>query len=262
MNKHYKKRKSVRRKTKWFLVISVLSFVLIYGIIYGDKIINKYEKDVLVKTPDEQTDMNTDKQQTKEYSNCNTANNLDWKLILVNAEYKLPDNYSVELTKLKDGQSIDKRAYKDLQDMIDSMHSIGLSPRICSSYRTQKKQEYLFNNQVKECIANGSSRKNAKIDAAKWVAVPGTSEHQTGLALDIVATSYQILDKKQETTAEQKWLIKNSYKYGFILRYPSDKSDITGIGYEPWHYRYVGKDAAKEIFEKGVCLEEYLEELN
>ena len=74
-------------------------------------------------------------------------------------------------------------------------------------------------------------------EAARWVAKPGTSEHQTGLALDIVAAGYQILDEEQEDTAEQKWLMENSWKYGFILRYPSEKSDITGIGYEPWHYR-------------------------
>ena len=90
------------------------------------------------------------------------------------------------------------------------------------------------------------------------MARPGTSEHQLGLALDIVSTSYTNLDKKQERTKEQKWLMANSYKYGFILRYPSDKCDITGINYEPWHYRYVGKAAAKEIYEKGICLEEYL----
>ena len=90
------------------------------------------------------------------------------------------------------------------------------------------------------------------------MAVPGTSEHQTGLAVDIVDMNYQLLDEKQEDTAVQKWLIKNSYKYGFILRYPSDKSEITGINYEPWHYRYVGKDVAKEVYEQGVCFEEYL----
>ena len=95
-------------------------------------------------------------------------------------------------------------------------------------------------------------------EAARWVARPGTSEHQTGLALDIVAASYQVLDEKQEDTAEQQWLMENSWKYGFILRYPSEKSGITGIGYEPWHYRYVGRAAAAEIHCAGVCLEEYL----
>ena len=90
------------------------------------------------------------------------------------------------------------------------------------------------------------------------VAYPGTSEHQLGLALDIVDVSYQQLDTEQENTPVQQWLMKNSWKYGFVLRYPADKSDITGIIYEPWHYRYVGKEAAAEIYENKLCLEEYL----
>ncbi|MEE0202655.1 MAG: M15 family metallopeptidase [Muricomes sp.] len=88
--------------------------------------------------------------------------------------------------------------------------------------------------------------------------VPGTSEHQLGLAVDIVDIENQILDEDQEKTAVQKWLMENSWRYGFILRYPNDKSDITGIIYEPWHYRYVGNEAAKEIYDLDVCLEEYL----
>ena len=90
------------------------------------------------------------------------------------------------------------------------------------------------------------------------VAVPGTSEHQLGLALDIVDMNHQILDESQEETDTQQWLMAHSWEYGFILRYPNDKSEITGIIYEPWHYRYVGRDAAREIYEQGVCLEEYL----
>ena len=91
------------------------------------------------------------------------------------------------------------------------------------------------------------------------VALPGTSEHQTGLALDIVDAGYQELDEAQENTPVQQWLMRNSWRYGFILRYPTGKSNITGIIYEPWHYRYVGRDAARAIYESGLCLEEYLE---
>ena len=142
--------------------------------------------------------------------------------------------------------------------MMDDARAEGLSPMICSSYRTWDKQRTLYDNETKRYMAQGYSKEEAEKEAAKWVAVPGTSEHQTGLAVDIVAQSYQILDKKQEDTPEQRWLMENSYKYGFILRFPTDKSKITGINYEPWHYRYVGKEAAKEIYERGICLEEYL----
>jgi len=119
-------------------------------------------------------------------------------------------------------------------------------------------QQQIFNQEVSKYMGQNYSQEEAKKKAAQWIAIPGTSEHQTGLALDIVSSSYQLLNKEQENTPEQKWLIENSYKYGFILRYPSDKTNITGIEYEPWHYRYVGKETAKEITERGICLEEYL----
>ena len=134
-----------------------------------------------------------------------------------------------------------------------------MSIYVRSSYRTNGTQTTLYNNKVNYYRNLGYSKETAKVKAGKWVARPGTSEHQLGLALYIVSTSYTNLDQKQENTKEQKWLMANSYKYGFILRYPSDKCDLTGINYEPWHYRYVGKMAAKEIYEKGICLEEYLQ---
>jgi len=184
-----------------------------------------------------------------------------WNLLLVNSTHFLPENFKVELTKVNDSHCVDSRIYDDLTKMLNDAKAIGLSPIICSSYRTMEKQTSLFNNEVSSYISSGCSQQEAEKEAGRWVAIPGTSEHQTGLAVDIVASSYQILDKKQEQTAEQKWLMEHCAEYGFILRYPTDKSEITKIGYEPWHYRYVGKDIAKEIMEKGICLEEYLEEI-
>ena len=181
-----------------------------------------------------------------------------WNLILVNSSHLVPDGYSVELTELTDGEAVDSRIYDDLMAMLDAAEGEGLSPVICSSYRSLEKQTTLFEEQVSMNMSNGASREEAEKQAAVWVAPPGTSEHQLGLALDIVSSSYQGLDEAQEETAEQKWLMKHCAEYGFILRYPTDKSDITGIGYEPWHYRYVGKKAAKEIMKQGICLEEYL----
>ncbi len=182
----------------------------------------------------------------------------DWFLILVNPWNKLPDDYSITLTELRNGNAVDERAYPDLQDMMDAARAEGLSPLICSSYRTAEDQERLYQAKVNQYLAEGYSREAAETEASKWVAYPGSSEHQTGLAVDIVALSYQVLDEHQEDTAEQKWLMENAHKYGFILRYPAEKSHITGVNYEPWHYRYVGKEVAREIYEWGVCLEEYL----
>lgn len=184
--------------------------------------------------------------------------NEDWKLLLVNKNHPVPAGYTVNLVNLSNGHAIDERVYPDLQHMMNDARAAGLSPYICASYRTQEDQIKLFDIDVNKYKAEGHSEEEARAKAANWVAVPGTSEHQLGLAVDIVSSKNQNLDKNQETTPEQIWLMENSYKYGFILRYPSNKSEITGIGYEPWHYRYVGKEAAEEITKRGVCLEEYL----
>ncbi len=183
----------------------------------------------------------------------------EWKLILVNKSHPVPNDFSVDLVQLKNGHSFDKRAYPDLQMMMDDARAAGLNPLICSSYRTMEKQTTLYTRQVEKYLEKGYTEEDARAEAGKWVAVPGTSEHQTGLAVDIVSNSYQSLDKQQANTSEQVWLMENCHKYGFILRYPKDKCEITGIGYEPWHYRYVGKEAAAEIMKAGICLEEYLD---
>lgn len=135
-----------------------------------------------------------------------------------------------------------------------------LTPVICSAYRTQDFQQTLHDNKVSEWMEQGYSREEAREKAGHQVAVPGTSEHQLGLAVDIVDVNYQLLDTNQENTAVQKWLLENSWRYGFILRYPTGQTDVTGIVYEPWHYRYVGKEYAQDIHEKGLCLEQYLEQ--
>ncbi len=185
----------------------------------------------------------------------------DWSLLLVNPWNPLPEDYDLTLTQLSNGHSVDQRCYPDLQEMMDDCRAAGLSPLICSSYRTQEKQEQLFQNKVDRLTAQGLSPEEARTEAAKSVAVPGTSEHQLGLAVDIVAADNQNLDQSQETTAVQRWLMEHCWEYGFILRYPEGKSDVTGIIYEPWHYRYVGREAAQAIRDQGVCLEEYLESL-
>ena len=182
----------------------------------------------------------------------------DELLTLVNFENTIPKDWKVDLMQLNNGQSVDRRIYDDLIAMLQAAKSEGLNPLICSSYRTNEKQEQLYQNKVSEYLSQGYSKVEASDKAAFWVARPGTSEHQLGLAVDIVSTKNQRLDRSQENTVEQQWLIQNSWKYGFVLRYPTNKNSITGVGYEPWHYRYVGKEHAKKINELGVCLEEYV----
>lgn len=183
----------------------------------------------------------------------------NWRLLLVNPWNPLSDSFNPYLEELENGHAVDMRIASDLKDMLEAAEAEGLSIIICSSYRSSETQQALYTQKVNQYLAEGFSQEDAEREAGRWVAVPGTSEHQTGLAIDLVALSYQILDEKQEETPEQKWLMENSYQYGFILRYPSDKSHITGINYEPWHYRYVGEEAARVIYENDLCLEEYLE---
>lgn len=184
----------------------------------------------------------------------------DWALLLVNAEHPLPEGFAVpQFTQLRNGHAIDQRAYPALQAMMDGCRAAGLSPLICSSYRSAETQRQLFEQEVEGWLAKGYIREEAEAQAARWVARPGASEHQTGLAVDIVDTNYQLLDQGQENTVVQRWLMEHCADYGFILRYPTDKSELTGVGYEPWHYRYVGVEAAQEIMRDGLCLEEYLD---
>lgn len=198
---------------------------------------------------------------TEEITSQQPPKEREWNLILVNPQNTIPDGYadSITLTQLQNGQAIDSRCYPDLQEMMDACRADGLSPLIVSSFRSNETQESLYNRKINQFKDMGYNDDDAKIEAGRIVAVPGTSEHQLGLAIDVVDTSYQTLDEQQENTPTQKWLMQNSYKYGWILRYPNSKKDITGIIYEPWHYRYVGKETAEEIYNSGVCLEEYLQ---
>lgn len=179
-------------------------------------------------------------------------------LLLVNPWNALPEGYAPPLYTLSDGTQVDERCVADLMDMLDDCREAGGSPYICSAYRTEDYQWGLFNNKVQRLKDAGLSDWEAETEAAKVVAYPGTSEHQLGLAMDIIDSDYTTLDEGQEDTYTQEWLMDNSWRYGFILRYPNGKSDVTGIIYEPWHYRYVGLDAAKAIYDSGLCLEEYL----
>lgn len=178
----------------------------------------------------------------------------EWNLILINAWNEIPEDYNVTLTELSNGQMIDSRIYPCLQDMFDAMREDGIYPIVREGYRTADEQQRILDDKVMAFIREGYSKSRAKRLAETWVAIPGTSEHQLGIAVDINA------DKEKSSNEEvYEWLAENAYKYGFILRYPQDKEDITGTAYEPWHYRYVGEEAAEEIFNRQICLEEYFD---
>ena len=180
-------------------------------------------------------------------------------LTLVNPWNTLPEDWKVDLVSVGNGHKVDRTCYDDLMAMLDACKAAGFRPVVRSSYRTQATQKRLYENKVSQWKGYGYSEAEARKQAAAIVAPPGTSEHQLGWAVDLVDASYQVLNEKQATMPAQMWLMEHCWEYGFILRYPVNKSDVTGIIYEPWHYRYVGKEYAKAIYESGLCLEEWLE---
>ena len=182
----------------------------------------------------------------------------DWRLTLVNPWHPLPEGCQPQLATVENGYQVDRRCAAALADMLAACRAEGLQPVLCSAYRTWDKQTSLYENLVAKRQTQGLSLAQARESAATEVAVPGTSEHQLGLAVDIVDAGYQVLDHAQEDTPVQQWLLAHCWEYGFILRYPSDKGEVTGIIYEPWHYRYVGRDHAQAMKRTGQCLEEYL----
>lgn len=185
-----------------------------------------------------------------------------WALILTNAKYPIPEDYSAELKVLPGTeQSVDARIYDATVLMLSDMKAQGLRPIVCSAYRTLDRQEILFNRKVKNFVKRGYSMEEAYKEAQHVLSIPGSGEHCLGLAIDVCSQSYQRLEEGFENTKEGKWLREHCAEYGFILRYERGKEEITGIDYEPWHFRYVGVNVAKYMMEKGISLEEfYIEE--
>ena len=184
----------------------------------------------------------------------------EWSLILVNDWNAMPEDYesTVTLVDYRGDHQFDSRMVEQLDAMMRAGSSFGLWP--VSAYRPYSLQEKLYNQEVAEWKAAGYSQEEAEIKAATVVKRPGTSEHNTGLALDLLGSGYATLTEGFADTEAYAWLQEHCADYGFILRFPKGKEDITGVIYEPWHYRYVGVEHAKEIMSRGLCLEEYLAE--
>lgn len=220
--------------------------------LFGDKESpeNYQENDTTTQGPDDVQGGLSDESSPQ---NTQTANDdTDWNLVLVNYENAIPENYEPKLVEVPGGEKVDERIYDPLMEMLEAAKEGNWDqlPMVVSGYRTQKKQQQLYDDKVAGYRKEGNSQSEAEELAKQWVSVPGYSEHQIGLAVDINGATYDLYF----------WLQENSYKYGFIYRYPGDKTDITGVAEEVWHYRYVGVEAATEMYEKGLCLEEYLAE--
>ena len=188
----------------------------------------------------------------------NSSTSSDWRLLLVNKAHPLADDYSIDLTELRNGQSVDTRILSDLQEMFDAARSENIYPIVSDAYRTRDEQQALMDDTIQNYEYQGYSADEAKSKAEEVIAAPGTSEHETGLAIDISGDE----DYGQDTDSVLEWMNDNAYKYGFVLRYPSGKESVTGVPAEDNHYRYVGKEAAQVMHDQGICLEEYLSQNN
>ncbi|OON96728.1 MAG: D-Ala-D-Ala carboxypeptidase VanY [Candidatus Epulonipiscioides saccharophilum] len=182
---------------------------------------------------------------------------VEWNLILINNNNPLSENYTMEFVTLFNGYKVDERIYPSLQEMFDNARNERVYPRVNSGYITNEEQQKLYDDRINMYLSQSLSMDEAVALTNHCVALPGCSEHEAAIAVDIGgdwvnSTSREVYD----------WLEENAYKYGFILRYPEGKTEITGMQHEPWHYRFVGKEVAKEIYEKELTLEEYLDTLN
>ncbi len=185
----------------------------------------------------------------------------DWRLLLINKQHPIPEDYTFRLGTIKGTMKCDERILDDLLAMLQAAKEDGISLVICSPYRDLNRQKVLFERKVKAYMDKEMSYIEAYKISSQAVTVPGASEHQIGLALDIVCTTYYSLNEGYGETEAGQWLQEHSHEYGFTLRYPKGKEYITGIEYEPWHFRYVGKEAAAVMKEKGICLEELIDSL-
>lgn len=195
--------------------------------------------------------------ETPEAGTIQSAEELPWNLVLVNADHAAPADWKCDLVQLSNGRSVDRRMYPYLQQMFDDCRAAGLKIMVNSGFRSYDDQKSILVNRYNRYKDQGMSEADAKAETLKWVAYPGYSEHHTGLAADIISSDKEACSNERTWA----WLKENCARYGFIWRYPGEKTEITGISNEEWHFRFVGVEAASHIMEKGICFEEYLYEM-
>ncbi|WP_243128471.1 MULTISPECIES: M15 family metallopeptidase [Oscillospiraceae] len=254
--------RKMRHPGKVFLVscVSVLVAGFLGGVALGRYVESRQAAETVQKKDNQYESLEKEYNSVKEQAEAQNEETRPWYLMLVNQSHPMEDGYVPELANIDDAHQVDARVLEPLQNMLKAASDEGYSLYVCSAYRSVDRQKELFNESMIDYVNQGMTYYEAAIETAKSIAWPGESEHATGLAMDIVSSDYAGLDEKQGETDDQKWLMEHCYEYGFILRYPKDKSEDTGIIYEPWHYRYVGVEAALAIRDQGVTLEEYLNE--
>ncbi len=255
--KKRRRRKRIIRQVFWRSTVSMLGIVILLMTWNLTSCALKYfsteEEGVLEDS--EKDPQHTDNKGEKDIPVVASAA----ELLLVNKDHPLPEDYQPNLERMREyGAEVDASIVQPLREMLAAGEEEGLQFWIASSYRSVERQRELLDEDIDDLVRQGYSYSAAYEEVTKETMPVGCSEHASGLAVDIVSKDYQILDEKQGRTAEILWLQEHCSQYGFILRYPKEKEDITKVSYESWHFRYVGIDAAKEIMEQDLSLEEYL----
>lgn len=256
---HPTSRKIVKRKlNKKKVAGTVIIFLLIII-----SIVKMKQKEEIVETSSDENTTHINKVNETQYNNVQPEEPkekkeiTDWNLRLANYENILPENFEVELANIDDEKQFDARAIKYLTQMINAMWDDGIKNIwVQSSYRSVERQKELYDDSIQKYLKQGKSQEEAEKLTNEYINKPGASDHNLGLAVD-----FNNVDNKFEDLDAFKWLKENAENYGFILRYPKHKEDITKIAYESWHWRYVGQEHAKKMNELDMCLEEYIEYL-
>lgn len=251
------------------IIIYVMCLILALTLAFGAGIVmskHKAENDEKQQTT-QQTTQNTTELQTQPTTTepttvAGTPDNpvtitIDddlWYLTLINSSYRIPDTYEPDLVSVCGSEeTLDRKIAVEYEKMYSAALAEGVYLTPCSGYRSYSLQERNYKNKVSFYENQGYPTEEARVKAATVIMPPGSSEHNLGYAMDIVC-----VEEWFENTQEFRWLTEHAADYGFIMRYPKDKQHITNVIYEPWHWRYVGVEAAKEIKEKNLTLEEYL----
>ena len=179
----------------------------------------------------------------------------DWNLVVINNMNEVPEYFNLNLKQHGDIE-VDERIVSSLNEMVQEANKNGVKIWVSSGYRSKERQEKLFNKKLEEFLNAGMKKEEAEDKALKEISLPGCNEHILGLAVDFNAAGEEFCETK-----EYEWLQENSANYGFILRYPKEKEDITGRLFEPAHFRYVGEEHASKIKVQNLCLEEYVSNL-
>ena len=251
--KRYNKKKKLNKRK--------IAIVILIIIIVITLIVKKSKNKTTVETTTNQVEQTSSEQEEnkveEEQEQQPEKEITDWRLTLANYENLLPENFTVKVENIDKTRQFDARAIGELNDMMNQMKKDGITNIwVQSAYRSVARQKELYDASVKKYLQEGKTQEEAETLTNEYINKPGSSDHNLGLAVD-----FNKVDNGFEKLDGFKWLQKNAENYGFVLRYPKDKEDITKIDYESWHWRYVGVEHAKKMNELNMCLEEYIQYL-